>query len=61
MKLDKILSTEYAVAVIGIICVCILEVVALMKGIDGVTFGAAASCVGCIVGYTLKSCDKLCK
>lgn len=41
-------------SVIAIICITVLEVVALYRGIDGVIFATAMAGIGAVVGYSIK-------
>jgi hypothetical protein len=61
MKTENILTKELAVSALGIVALMIIELVALMKGVDGIMFGACATGIGAIIGYTMKGFSKLCK
>jgi len=47
-------DTELEVASLGIISIAGLETVALLKGVDGVMFGAAMAGIGTIIGWVYK-------
>jgi len=48
------IADELIVATIGILAIFILEVVALIKGIDGQMFGVAVAGIGGIIGWVAK-------
>lgn len=48
-------DTELEVAALGIIGIIGLEVIALLKGVDGIMFGAAMAGIGTIMGWVFKS------
>jgi hypothetical protein len=52
------IADELIVATIGIIAIFILEILALLKGIDGQLFGLAIAGIGGIVGYVIKGVSK---
>jgi len=45
---------ELEVAVLGIVCIFLLEIIALIKGIDGTIFAAGISGIAGIVGWVAK-------
>lgn len=45
----------------ALLCVTALEVVAMLKGINGATFGLAIAAVGAIAGTTVKPITQLFK
>jgi len=47
---DKTLITITAISII-----CVLEVVALLKGIDGALFGLVVAAISGLAGYELKN------
>jgi hypothetical protein len=51
---NQFFDTELEVVVLAIICVAGLETLALMKGVDGVMFGAAMTAIGVIIGWIYK-------
>jgi len=54
MKLLHSITPEPYIAVLGIVCVLGIEVIALLKGVDGTMFGVACATVGGIVGWVFK-------
>jgi len=48
------IADELIVATIGIIAIFILEILALLKGIDGTMFGLAVGGIGGIIGWVAK-------
>ena len=54
-KTNKIFDTELEIAALGVFAVIILESIALWKGINGVMFGSAMTCIGVIIGYVFKT------
>jgi len=48
------IADELIVATIGILAIFILEVVALIKGIDGQMFGWAIAGIGGVIGWVAK-------
>jgi len=48
------IADELIVAVIGIITIFILEITALLKGIDGTMFGFSVGGIGGIIGWVAK-------
>ena len=61
MNKSKILTEELLVAALGIVVLGIIETIALLKGVDGIMFGACATGIGAIIGWVMKSCPKICK
>jgi hypothetical protein len=53
--MKPIIDTELEVAALGILGVLILEIVALLKGVDGIMFGAAMVAIGTIIGWVFKT------
>jgi len=49
-----IFDTELEIAALGIIAIVVLEFAAIVKGIDGTTFGAAVAGIGGIIGWVFK-------
>jgi len=47
-------DTELEIAFLGIIGIIGLEVIALLKGVDGIMFGSAVGGVGAIIGWVFK-------
>jgi len=45
-------------AILGIICIFTLEIIALVKGIDGKGLALAIGCICGIVGYLFKTFEK---
>lgn len=41
-------------SVFAVLCITILEALALYRGIDGAVFGAAMAGIGVVVGYSIK-------
>lgn len=54
-KKDTFEPSELWVAVLGILSILFLEILALLKGVDGVMFGAAMTGIGVIIGWVFKS------
>lgn len=53
--IEKIFEREeLGVATIGILAIVVLEIVALMKGVNGMMFGTAMAGIGGIVGWIFK-------
>ena len=48
------IDTEYEIALSAIIVIGILELIALIKGADGIMFGSAMTALGVIVGWICK-------
>jgi len=48
------IADELIVATIGILAIFILEIIALLKGIDGQMFGLAVGGIGGIIGWVAK-------
>ena len=48
------IADELIVATIGILAIFILEIVALIKGVDGQFFGVAVAGIGGIIGWVSK-------
>ena len=48
------IDTELEVAALGIIGIISLEILALIKGVDGIMFGSAMAAVGTIIGWVFK-------
>ncbi|GAH85550.1 unnamed protein product [marine sediment metagenome] len=40
------------IRIVGCCCICILETAAIIKGVNGATFGIAIAAIGGIVGST---------
>ena len=53
-NLKQFFDTELEIAALGIVGVIILEIIALIKGMDGTMFGAAMAAVGVIIGWVFK-------
>ena len=53
-KLTQLIDTPYEIAALGIITILFLEGLALLKGMDGIMFGASMSAVGVIMGWVFK-------
>jgi uncharacterized membrane protein len=51
---NKQIADELIVVIIGIIAVFALEVIALLKGVDGQFFGLAVAGIGGIIGWVAK-------
>jgi hypothetical protein len=47
--------TDNFVAIIAVIAILILEIVALLKGTDGIMFGSAMTALGVIIGWVCKA------
>jgi hypothetical protein len=48
------MADELIVATIGILAIFILEILALIKGVDGQMFGLAVAGIGGIIGWVAK-------
>lgn len=55
------MSPNAWIRITGCLCICILEVVALIKGVNGAAFGFAVAAIGAIVGSTSPAVAKLFK
>lgn len=53
-KINQFFDTDRELAALGVFAVIFLETIALLKGADGVMFGAAMAAVGVIIGYVFK-------
>jgi len=53
-NLKQFFDTELEIAALGIVGVIILEIIALIKGMDGTMFGATMAAVGAIIGWVFK-------
>ena len=53
----QVMSIKAIVLVISMICVTILECVALLSGINGTTFAAALGYIATIAGYLFRQKD----
>ena len=52
---NKYFDTELEIAALGVFAVIILESIALYKGINGIMFGSAMTCIGVIMGWVFKT------
>ena len=57
-KISKLIADELIVATIGIFLIFVLEIVALLKEVDGYMFGLAAAGIGGIIGWVFKTIYK---
>jgi len=53
-KIKQLIDTELEVAALGITGIVILEIIALMKGVNGTMFGASMVAIGTIIGWVFK-------
>ena len=53
--INKPFDTELEIAALGISAVVVLEAIALFKGINGIMFGSAMTCIGVIIGWVFKT------
>lgn len=53
-KVNQWFDTELEVASLGIFSILALETIALIKGVDGVMFGAAMAGIGTIIGWVFR-------
>jgi hypothetical protein len=53
-KLNQLFDSELEIAACGLIIIGILEIIALIKGIDGSIYGLSMAAIGVIVGYVFK-------
>lgn len=44
------MSPNAWIRITGCICICILEAIAIIKGVNGATFGIAIAAIGAVVG-----------
>ena len=54
-KISKSIADELIVATIGIFLIFVLEIVALLKGVDGSMFGLATAGIGSVIGWIFKT------
>jgi len=47
--------TDNFVAITAVIVICVLEALALFKGVDGTMFGASMAALGVVIGWVCKS------
>jgi len=52
------MQREPKVIITAIICIAILEIIALLKGIDGTYFSLVLAVIGGLAGYGIKSIKK---
>jgi len=55
MTFKNLIDTELEVALFAIFGVVFLETIALLKGMDGIMFGAAMTALGVIIGWVCKT------
>jgi len=48
------MSKELQIALLGVITIAFLELIALLKGLDGQMFSFATATIGGIIGYLIK-------
>jgi hypothetical protein len=53
--IKQLVDSELEIALFGLIIVGILELCALLKGIDGTMFGASMAAIGVITGWVFKT------
>ena len=53
-NLKQFFDTELEIAALGIVGVIILEIIALIRGMDGTMFGATMAAIGVIIGWVFK-------
>lgn len=49
------INTQYEIAAFAIVAILILETIALLKGVDGIMFGASMTTLGVTVGWICKT------
>jgi len=52
--INQLFDSELEIAASGLIIIGILEIIALIKGIDGSIYGLSMATIGVIVGYVFK-------
>ena len=53
-KIKQLIDSELEVAALGIIGIVTLEIIALVKGVNGTMFGASMVAIGTIIGWVFK-------
>lgn len=52
------MQREPKVIITAVICIAVIEVVAVLKGVDGVLLAGALTIIGGLAGYGLKAAKK---